>query len=96
MAGTTGLEPATSAVTGQHSNQLNYVPNFNLNFATRHCTCGSFLTAATSRNAVLITRLSPSRIWIVANNAQHYIYHASNIFRLRTPASQPSAPLHVC
>jgi hypothetical protein len=26
MAGTTGLEPATSAVTGQHSNQLNYVP----------------------------------------------------------------------
>jgi hypothetical protein len=28
MAGTTGLEPATSAVTGQRSNQLNYVPNF--------------------------------------------------------------------
>jgi hypothetical protein len=26
MAGTTGLEPATSAVTGQHSDQLNYVP----------------------------------------------------------------------
>ncbi len=28
MAGTTGLEPATSAVTGQRSNQLNYVPAF--------------------------------------------------------------------
>ena len=28
MAGTTGLEPAASAVTGQRSNQLNYVPNF--------------------------------------------------------------------
>ena len=27
MAGTTGLEPATSAVTGQRSNQLNYVPH---------------------------------------------------------------------
>src|SRR5882724_8618102 len=27
MAGTTGLELATSAVTGQRSNQLNYVPN---------------------------------------------------------------------
>src|SRR6202522_1665890 len=27
MAGTTGLEPAASAVTGQRSNQLNYVPN---------------------------------------------------------------------
>ncbi len=25
-AGWTGLEPATSAVTGQHSNQLNYQP----------------------------------------------------------------------
>ncbi|MEA2541276.1 MAG: hypothetical protein QOH35_2642 [Acidobacteriaceae bacterium] len=31
MAGTTGLEPATSAVTGQHSNQLNYVPAMQLN-----------------------------------------------------------------
>ena len=28
MAGTTRLELATSAVTGQRSNQLNYVPNF--------------------------------------------------------------------
>ena len=26
MAGTTGLEPAASAVTGQRSNQLNYDP----------------------------------------------------------------------
>src|ERR1035437_5309845 len=28
IAGTTRLELATSAVTGQRSNQLNYVPNF--------------------------------------------------------------------
>jgi hypothetical protein len=27
LAGTTGLEPAASAVTGQRSNQLNYVPS---------------------------------------------------------------------
>ena len=33
MAGTTGLEPATSAVTGQRSNQLSYVPSaFAMNF----------------------------------------------------------------
>ena len=31
MAGTTRLELATSAVTGQRSNQLNYVPNRGIN-----------------------------------------------------------------
>ena len=31
MAGTTGLEPATSAVTGQRSNQLSYVPKIVFN-----------------------------------------------------------------
>ena len=32
MAGTTGLEPAASAVTGQRSNQLNYVPTLIFNW----------------------------------------------------------------
>ena len=37
MAGTTGLEPAASAVTGQRSNQLNYVPNlFVFNYLLVH------------------------------------------------------------
>src|SRR5579859_6098334 len=34
MAGTTGLEPAASAVTGQRSNQLNYVPTRQINEMT--------------------------------------------------------------
>ena len=41
MAGTTGLEPAASAVTGQRSNQLNYVPT------PYYCiTCGVFRAAS--------------------------------------------------
>jgi hypothetical protein len=41
MAGTTGLEPAASAVTGQRSNQLNYVPTRQINeMRNRQCSCG--------------------------------------------------------
>ena len=40
MAGTTGLEPAASAVTGQRSNQLNYVPTRQINeMHNRQCLC---------------------------------------------------------
>src|SRR5580698_5029456 len=40
MAGTTGLEPAASAVTGQRSNQLNYVPTRQINeILNRQCLC---------------------------------------------------------
>src|SRR5271170_5689404 len=41
MAGTTGLEPAASAVTGQRSNQLNYVPTRQINrMRSNQCLCG--------------------------------------------------------
>ncbi len=41
MAGTTGLEPAASAVTGQRSNQLNYVPTRQINeMRNRQGLCG--------------------------------------------------------
>src|ERR1700722_18747353 len=41
MAGTTGLEPAASAVTGQRSNQLNYVPTRQINkLRNNQCLCG--------------------------------------------------------
>ena len=33
LAGSTGLEPAASAVTGQRSSQLNYDPNLNCEIA---------------------------------------------------------------
>src|SRR3984957_14963830 len=40
MAVTTGLEPAASAVTGQRSNQLNYVPTRQINeMRNRQCLC---------------------------------------------------------
>jgi hypothetical protein len=46
MAGTTGLEPAASAVTGQRSNQLNYVPTRQINdMHNRQCLC-SFARSA--------------------------------------------------
>src|SRR2546428_257363 len=41
VAGTTGLEPAASAVTGQRSNQLNYVPTRQINeMRNNQCLCG--------------------------------------------------------
>ena len=42
MAGTTRLELATSAVTGQRSNQLNYVPNRKINNLTESLTGQGF------------------------------------------------------
>jgi hypothetical protein len=45
MAGTTGLEPAASAVTGQRSNQLNYVPTRQINdMRNRQCLCSAIST----------------------------------------------------
>jgi hypothetical protein len=46
MAGTTGLEPATSAVTGQHSNQLNYVPTATKQLSQSNRLDGSCVVAA--------------------------------------------------
>ncbi len=41
MAGTTGLEPATSDVTGRRSNQLSYVPAFTSDNTLSVTRCGT-------------------------------------------------------
>jgi hypothetical protein len=57
MAGTTGLEPAASAVTGQRSNQLNYVPTRQINeLRNRQCLCAFARLASAVCLQLLATR----------------------------------------
>ncbi len=63
MAGTTGLEPATSAVTGQRSNQLSYVPKLldtRIN-VTLHRAIFSF------RSILTVAAPTPSSGWMTAD-----------------------------
>ena len=55
MAGTTGLEPATSAVTGQRSNQLSYVPKSLFNNSDENL-AGNLLRLASTAS---VPRVSP-------------------------------------
>jgi hypothetical protein len=57
MAGTTGLEPAASAVTGQRSNQLNYVPTRQINeLRNRQCLYGFARLASRVWNCLRCTK----------------------------------------
>jgi hypothetical protein len=47
MAGSTGLEPAASAVTGQRSNQLNYDPACAVGDIHRRCPASGRITVQT-------------------------------------------------
>ena len=69
MAGTTGLEPATSAVTGQHSNQLNYVPLPWRLASQSLALCGLNCSSLPDYALQGSTELSPFRTWIVAKKA---------------------------
>jgi hypothetical protein len=61
MAGTTGLEPAASAVTGQRSNQLNYVPTRQINdMRNRQCLCGFVSGAKSAIHQLAETRIGPN------------------------------------
>ncbi len=53
MAGTTGLEPATSDVTGRRSNQLNYVPAL-LRLLQTTTACGRSATRCSRKNTYAI------------------------------------------
>ena len=60
MAGTTGLEPATSAVTGQRSNQLSYVPSL-LQLQVGWDSDSSIMLAQTTLVLVAGSELGPRR-----------------------------------
>ena len=62
LAGTTRLELATSAVTGQRSNQLNYVPSF----VGRLQNSGFCLLGRLPDNLISLTDDRPAVIFLVA------------------------------
>src|SRR3984957_17090159 len=70
MAGTTGLEPAASAVTGQRSNQLNYVPTLLILYHLRRFPCSArspinshFACAAVSWPVFALRIRAEGRFW---------------------------------
>jgi hypothetical protein len=80
MAGTTGLEPATSDVTGRRSNQLSYVPAMSLDnqIVTRSARAFNRLRGAVfCRNAFPLA--SPPR----RSRVNHLLRHAAPINRRR-------------
>ena len=58
MAGSTGLEPAASAVTGQRSNQLNYDPALKIQEMAETCANGGFRTFRIQRTLRTDCRLT--------------------------------------
>ena len=63
MAGTTGLEPAASAVTGQRSNQLNYVPTRQIN-EMRNRQCYAAMRSLRGNSTELQACASCRNLWL--------------------------------
>ena len=92
MAGTTGLEPATSAVTGQRSNQLSYVPTFFSSTCAKSKNLLSFAAVYLSP-ASLLHGIEP----ISAINEQHRQHEIlpSMLLHCRRAATQNICPCPV-
>ena len=93
MAGTTGLEPATSAVTGQRSNQLSYVPE--------SC-CGISFGVLLRRRVMYEAHVPrmPERVLLYQKNiesreANGAFGQATNLCLVRCISDSPSAAVRV-
>ena len=82
MAGTTGLEPAASAVTGQRSNQLNYVPNLILIVSNVFSGACAFLSFS-KKLPRLFERLAESRLVAPMSGNSFSVY--DEVVALETP-----------
>src|SRR5271155_3316 len=90
MAGTTGLEPATSAVTGQHSNQLNYVPSASpLSLFRTAITKSLKATTELSLSEIpgVVLRLTPHFEQKTTSGRLHF-FHRRLSLRLANPSPQ--------
>jgi hypothetical protein len=101
MAGTTGLEPATSAVTGQRSDQLSYVPRlFFNNLSLCHIEsessqlslfslCSTYSLLWTQFRAFLDTKWTPNRTPKEPTQRQDQVYQTTAVWcpPQRSPAN---------
>ena len=97
MAGTTGLEPAASAVTGQRSNQLNYVPTRQINeMRNRQCLCGfaRFAYRAPIAFGCLRERLPGATVYNPPANFCAELFGAGNARASRHGAKQGGTSLN--
>src|SRR3981081_2110498 len=83
MAGTTGLEPAASAVTGQRSNQLNYVPHLLSSGRWETRNFAVLLSTVARVNHFPLTNFE-----VVSAENRHEV-------KCRVPTGSPSAPEHL-
>jgi hypothetical protein len=90
MAGTTGLEPATSAVTGQRSNQLNYVPSL---FSCRYWKPAYLMAFLTFNRFACIALFNPVEPNSEVNGHHgHQVKPPSKLLQANTNPEQLSLP----